>query len=135
MKTEKAMISLTRNDYEPDIAFWRKEIADTFVPTQTHFPAPDFVVEVLSKGSSRRDRVVKFKDYAQHGITEYWIIDPKKQIIEQYILPRGKNEYLLWRKLTADEEIESQVITGFKIPVLAVFDATANVAALKMLLS
>ena len=135
VKTEKAMISLTRNDYEPDIAFWRKEIADTFVGEQTHYPAPDFVVEVLSKSSTRRDRVIKFMDYAEHGITEYWIIDPKKQIVEQYILPKGKTEYLLWRKLIVGEEIESQVILGFKIPVLAIFDAAANVDALKMLLS
>ena len=134
VKTEKAMISLTRNDYEPDLAFWRKEISDTFVPTQTHFPEPDFVVEVLSKSSTRRDRVIKFKDYAEHNITEYWIIDPKKQVVEQYVLPKGKSEYLLWRKLTIHEEIESQVITGFKIPVLAIFDAAANVAALKNLL-
>jgi Uma2 family endonuclease len=28
--TEKALITLTRNDYEPDICFWRKEVADTF---------------------------------------------------------------------------------------------------------
>ena len=135
VKTEKAMISLTRNDYEPDIAFWRKEIADTFVPTQTHFPPPDFVVEVLSKGSLKRDRVIKFNDYAAHNIPEYWIIDPKKQIVEQYILPKGKTEYMLWRKLTVDDDIESQIISGFKIPVLAIFDAAANVEALKMLLA
>ena len=129
------MISLTRNDYEPDIAFWRKKIADQFEPTQTHFPAPDFAVEVLSKGFYRRDRVVKFKDYAAHGVIEYWIIDPKKRIVEQYILPKGETEYILWRKLTADDEIESQVITGFKIPVLAIFDTATNVDALKSLLT
>ncbi|WP_338872336.1 hypothetical protein WBJ53_27695 [Spirosoma sp. SC4-14] len=28
--SEKAMVSLTRNDYKPGICFWRKEVADTF---------------------------------------------------------------------------------------------------------
>lgn len=68
VKAQTTMISLTRNDYEPDIVFWRKEISDSFIATQTHYPAPDFVVEVLSKSSSRRDRIVKFKDYANTAL-------------------------------------------------------------------
>ena len=71
--SEKAMISLTRNDYEPDIVFWKKEKSDQFLPEQTHYPAPDLVVEVLSKGTASRDRVTKFNDYAAHGVSEYWM--------------------------------------------------------------
>lgn len=56
--TEKALVTLTRNDYEPDICFWRKEIADTFDDTMQH-PAPDLVVEILSKGTAKRDRGIK----------------------------------------------------------------------------
>jgi Uma2 family endonuclease len=47
--TEKAMIALTRNDYEPDLVFFSKEKYDTFTDDQILFPAPDFVVEILSK--------------------------------------------------------------------------------------
>ena len=133
VKSEKAIIGLTRNDYEPDIAFWRKEIADQFQQGQAHFPAPDFIVEVLSKGSVKNDRVTKFKDYAAHGVSEYWIVDPRKRIVEQYVLPVGKSDYFLLRKLTADDDIESHVLKGFRIPVLAIFDAAANVEALKNL--
>ena len=38
VKSEKAMVSLTRNDYEPDVVFWRKEVAATFKMGQTHYP-------------------------------------------------------------------------------------------------
>lgn len=52
---EKALIALTRNDYEPDICFWLKEKADVFLDDQMIFPAPDFVVEILSKSTTKND--------------------------------------------------------------------------------
>lgn len=76
--TEKAMVSLTRNDYEPDICFWRKEVADTFDDEMMQHPAPDLVIEILSKSTAKRDRGVKFEDYAAHGVRGYWLIDPTR---------------------------------------------------------
>jgi len=68
---EKVMISLSRNDYEPDICYFNKEETRQFTPNQMRFPAPDFVVEVLSDRKAANDRGVKFEDYAAHGIVEY----------------------------------------------------------------
>ena len=78
---EKMMIALTRNDYEPDLCFWRRETADSFTPEQWRFPAPDLVVEVLSESTADRDRGVKLEDYAAHGVAEYWIVDPDEGTI------------------------------------------------------
>ncbi len=75
---EKVMIALTRNDYEPDICFFESDKAQHFKNDQVLFPAPDFVVEILSKRTSKNDHTIKKQDYAQHGIKEYWIIDPVK---------------------------------------------------------
>ncbi len=72
---EKILIQLTRNDYEPDICFFKSTKAKSFKSNQSLFPAPDFIVEVLSKGTAHRDRGIKFEDYAVHGIAEYWIVD------------------------------------------------------------
>lgn len=38
--------------------------------------APDFVLEVLSPSTSRKDSVLKFKKYINAGVKEYWMIDP-----------------------------------------------------------
>jgi hypothetical protein len=43
---EKLMVSLTRNDYEPDVCFWKSERATQFTSEQKLFPAPDFIAEV-----------------------------------------------------------------------------------------
>jgi Uma2 family endonuclease len=130
VKSEKAMISLTRNDYEPDVVFWRKEVADTFTIGQLHFPKPDLIIEVLSPGTETKDRGVKMKDYALHSIPEYWIVDTAKQLVEQYHLSEAlPNEYELYKKLYREDDIQSLVLQGFKIPVAAIFDAKANMEA------
>ena len=131
---DKLMISLTRNDYEPDICFWNKAIADQFLVDQTLFPAPDFVVEILSKSTEKRDRGIKFNDYAAHGIAEYWLIDPQKQVIEQYKLHKGEFQIFSTSK-KAEGVMTSFTIPKFTIPAKAVFDEKSNLETLQNLLA
>lgn len=51
---------------------------------------PDFVVEVLSPSTKRKDITVKKDLYERFGVKEYWIISPKEESIEVYILQDGK---------------------------------------------
>jgi Uma2 family endonuclease len=66
----KALISLSRNDYRPDICFFGTGKEALLRPETTHFPAPDFMVEVLSESTEQRERTVKMQDYALHGVAE-----------------------------------------------------------------
>lgn len=129
---EKAMIELTRNSYEPDICFFERKRAARFTEDQMLFPAPDLVVEILSKSTEKTDRGVKFDDYAAHGVKEYWLIDPVQQTLEQYLLT-GKQYHLEFKGRTG--EIESRVVKGFRIPVKAIFDETENLVALQKILN
>jgi Uma2 family endonuclease len=129
---EKIMISLSRNDYEPDVCYFNKTKTSQFTPDQMRFPAPDFVVEVLSESTAANDRGVKFEDYAAHGILEYWIVDPEAETIEQYQL--RDDAYELAVKVKSGQ-IDSLSIPGFSIPVQAVFDEQENSAALQKLLA
>jgi Uma2 family endonuclease len=131
VQDEKIMIHLSRNSFEPDIAFWNQEKAKDFHDDQMLFPAPDFVVEVLSPSTAGYDRGIKKVDYALHGVAEYWIIDPVENIVEQYLLEEGEEEYHLHGRKEMGDEITSHAIPGFKIPVSAIFSAPANLAALQ----
>ena len=115
---EKAMVSLTRNDYEPDICFWRKKVADTFSDEQMHFPAPDFIVEILSPSTEQLDRNEKYIDYASHDVKEYWIIDPTAKAIEKYVNKNGGYE-LIEKVKTGN--LTSEVIAGFEVDVAGLF--------------
>jgi Uma2 family endonuclease len=129
---EKVMIALTRNDYEPDVLFFDKEKSIHFGKNHWKYPAPDFVVEILSDGTESRDRGIKYKDYEAHGVKEYWIIDPDEETVEQYFLVSGK--FKLHLKLS-NGYIESPVVKGFRIDVRAIFDEKVNLETLRDLMS
>lgn len=124
---EKALIGLTRNDYEPDICFWTTLRSQAFVADQMIFPAPDFVCEVLSPSTESRDRGVKFEDYAAHGVREYWIVDADQKFIEQYTL--AGDHFDLLGKFTSGA-IRSRVVEGFEMMVAGAFEDQANLDAL-----
>ncbi len=116
--SEKVMISLTRNDYEPDLVFFTQEKVATFTTEQVLFPAPDFVAEVLSESTEKYDRNEKFVDYAAHGVQEYWIIDPEQQTVEKYL--NHNNRFELFEKLHKGS-IESATIKNFSILIADIF--------------
>ncbi len=128
---EKVLVTLTRNDYEPDLCFFSREKAQTLTPDQMKFPPPDFVVEILSPSTEDIDRGVKFEDYALHGVGEYWIVDADEETIEQYVLREGV--YALAVKVRTGM-IQSTAVQGFEIPVRAVFDSAEQLAALQTIL-
>jgi len=121
---DKVMITLTRNDYEPDICFFSSKKSKNFKKGQCLFPAPDLVVEVLSKSTAKNDRKLKFKDYEAHEILEYWIIDPNKEVLEQYRLNKKKAYELILK--SKDGRVESKAIKGFKIDIESIFDDEEN---------
>lgn len=131
---EKVMISLTRNDYEPDIVYFSSERVATFKEDQVLFPEPDFIVEILSPKTAKYDRTIKKDDYALHGVPEYWIVDPVKQRVEQYLLLPDSRKYFPAKIHQYGEDIESKVIKGFGINVTAIFDKAANIRALKTMM-
>lgn len=135
VNVEKAMVSLTRNDYEPDICFWENEKSRHFEDEQMQHPAPDLVVEVLSKSTEKNDRGVKFDDYAAHGVAEYWLVDPRRHTVEQHRLDSESMTFELVAKLTVKDPITSLTVADFTIPVGAIFDKKLNLETLGRLLA
>jgi Uma2 family endonuclease len=56
------------------------------------FGAPDFVIEILSPYTSRKDQREKFDLYQKHGVREYRIVDPHARNIQAYRLD-GSGQY------------------------------------------
>jgi Uma2 family endonuclease len=116
---EKLLCRFTRNDYEPDLCYFSPEKASTFTNQQNVFPVPDFVVEILSSSTQKNDRGVKFTDYQDHGVREYWMIDPETRSVEQYVL--RENQYEL--RLNAQKGLIScEVLKGLEIAVETLFE-------------
>ncbi|GAB4013065.1 Uma2 family endonuclease [Spirosoma migulaei] len=133
--SEKALVGLTRNDYEPDICYWNSETANSFEDDQMEHPAPDLIVEILSKSTTGRDRGVKFEDYAAHGVQEYWIIDPVRKSVEQYQLDKPTMAFASVAVLYINDTLTALTIPGFQIPVQAIFDKQSNLDTLRVLMA
>ncbi|WP_026651003.1 Uma2 family endonuclease [Butyrivibrio proteoclasticus] len=48
------------------------------------YGAPDFLVEILSPSTRKKDMTVKLTKYMEAGVREYWIVDPEKRILIIY---------------------------------------------------
>ncbi|BDG62404.1 Uma2 family endonuclease [Caldinitratiruptor microaerophilus] len=66
---------------QPDILFVSADRRSVVTPKNVQ-GAPDLVVEVLSPGTDRRDRVVKLRIYAEARVREAWVVDPWAETLE-----------------------------------------------------
>lgn len=51
--------------------------------------APDWITEIVSPGNPGHDYIKKLNLYADAGVREYWIIDPRNQKIVVYYLEQN----------------------------------------------
>jgi Uma2 family endonuclease len=76
----------------PDVIVTRSELVDSDEP---RCRASDVLlaVEILSIGTRRVDRVLKFSEYAEAGISQYWIVDlDEPTSLHAYVLVGGNYE-------------------------------------------
>jgi len=50
------------------------------------YGAPDFIVEVVSPSTNKKDGTLKLSKYCNAGVREYWLVDPKKKRVVVYDL-------------------------------------------------
>ncbi|MBS0656776.1 MAG: Uma2 family endonuclease [Verrucomicrobia bacterium] len=128
---EKALCVFPRNDYMPDIAFFRSERARAFAAEQGKFPPPELIVEVLSPTTRRRDRGVKFEDYAANGVQEYWLVDPERETLELHVAEGGAYPAVEPRR---EGRVRSEVLGGWEFDLRAIFDEERQAAEARAIL-
>jgi Uma2 family endonuclease len=116
---EKSMVAFQRNDYEPDVLFYGPEKSALIEPATVVFPIPDLVIEVLSPSTERNDRGIKFRDYEQAGVREYWIVDPETCTLEQFVLEAGSYPAIVARRGAG--HVESQAVPGLRLRIVDIF--------------
>ncbi len=97
---------------EPDILFVAKEHLGRLTADRLEGPA-DLVIEFLSDSSVTRDRDIKFYEYQEAGIPEYWIFDPrpKKERVDFFQLGQDWKYHAM--ALDEDGRYHSRVLPGF----------------------
>ena len=67
------------------------------IPANRVFGAPDFVIEILSPSTRKKDISIKTTKYLNAGVREYWIIDPAKRKVMVYLFcDKNFNDIMLY---------------------------------------
>ena len=83
--------------------------------------APDWVIEILSPFTSYKDQSAKLHLYEEHGVREYWVVDPGNEYVHVYILgkdgayPEDPAIYL------REERIACTVLDGLILELSEIF--------------
>jgi Uma2 family endonuclease len=76
-------VHLDGNVLVPDLAGWRRETMSVVHKAPSYFTIrPDWICEVLSPSTERRDRADKVRLYARAGVTSAWLVNPLQRTLE-----------------------------------------------------
>jgi Uma2 family endonuclease len=103
-------MKLSHSGREPDVLFLAREHLDRLRDTYID-GAADLAVEIVSPDSNNRDRVTKLREYADGGVTEYWILDPDRSFSAFY--QRAASGVYRQIALDAGGIYRAQVLPGF----------------------
>ncbi|MEI6066626.1 MAG: Uma2 family endonuclease [Methylococcaceae bacterium] len=83
--------------------------------------APDWIIEILSKGNSKREIQIKYELYQESGVQEYWIVYPNDQAINQFVLDES-GRYQLKQMYTDDDMATPHLFPELAIDLTEVFE-------------
>ncbi len=75
---------------------------------QRIFGAPDFLAEVVSPSSKKRDRFIKLQKYENAGVREYWLIEPKRLQVIVFLFEKDCETHIY----SFDDEIPVYISGG-----------------------
>lgn len=83
--------------------------------------APDWIIEIVSKGNSKRDLVLKYELYQENGVGEYWFVYPDVEAVHQFILNPETKLYQLHKIYAQDGMITPCLFPKLEIDLAEVF--------------
>lgn len=111
------MVLSPRRVAQPDVIYIAKERLE--IIKRVVMGPGDLVVEVISPGGRSRDRIEKRDLYEQHGVKEYWIVDPEAETVDVLFLETGV--YVLVMRQGRGETAGSRLLPGFVVKVDELF--------------
>lgn len=103
---------------QPDILYLARENYHRLTDSCLKGP-PDLVVEVISPASARQDRIKKSRLYQQHGVKEYWLVEPEAATVE--IFTNAQDCWHLTGAFGKEEVLSSHLLPGLEIDLNTIF--------------
>jgi Uma2 family endonuclease len=83
--------------------------------------APELIIEVGSPGTRKRDETIKRRLYERAGGLEYWIVDPKLDVIRVYRREQDAFAHAIELSLEAGDVLTTPLLPGLELPLHAIF--------------
>ena len=84
--------------------------------------APDLVIEITSPKTAQRDLKDKYRIYEQHGVREYWIVNPSDENVMTFVLDKN-DKFQLAGLYAGDDKIPVHIFDGdLQIDLTEVFE-------------
>ncbi len=83
--------------------------------------APEWVIEILSKGNSKKEMQIKYALYQESGVTEYWMVYPYEQAVHQFVLDKATNKYQLMEMFAEDDIATPHIFPDLEIDLKEIF--------------
>jgi Uma2 family endonuclease len=84
------------------------------------FGAPDFIIEILSPHTTKKDIQTKYELYEESGVKEYWIVEPINQTVEVFVLEMDK--YKRIATYVEDDMVPCHTLPGLEFDLKEVFE-------------
>lgn len=73
-----------------DLGGWRRERMPSLPRDHRYEIVPDWVCEILSPDTAKKDRALKLPLYARFGVAHVWLVDPLERTLEAFELLAGR---------------------------------------------
>lgn len=84
--------------------------------------APDWIIEIVSKGSRQKDIKIKYQLYQESGVTEYWLVYPYEQMVHQFVLDQN-DHYQLKAMYVSPDTVSSHLFPELAVDLKEVFES------------
>jgi len=83
--------------------------------------SPDWIIEILSKGNSKKEMQIKYQLYQESGVKEYWLVYPYEQAVHQFILDESTEKYQLINMFAEEDIATCHLFPDLEIDLREVF--------------
>ncbi len=118
-------VELEANEvYCPDLVGWRWERSPARPRGSPVRLRPDWVCEVTSAATARRDRVEKLRALQRVGVPYYWLVDPVERSLS--VLRWHPEGYLITLAAGGDERVRPEPFEGRVLALADVFGGSGE---------
>ncbi len=84
--------------------------------------SPDWIIEILSRGNSKKEMQLKYQLYQESGIKEYWLVYPGEKAVHQFVLNEETEKYQLLNMYSGEDIAAPQLFPDCQIDLREVFE-------------